>query len=112
MTRLTKIAICRSDILLVCGDALRGWFHGDELDGERVHARIDKILHRLIEECGRVVDQGAANRAIDRLRTMRDELEQAARPPGEVIQLARQQVEAILDDIGACACLIREMSET
>jgi hypothetical protein len=111
MTRQTKIAVARSDMFLITGDALCGWFRGGELDVERVHARIDKILHRLVEECGCVVNHGAANRAIDRLRTIRDELELAARPPGEVVQLTRQQVESVLNDIGEVACAIRELAE-
>jgi hypothetical protein len=50
-------------------------------------------------------------RAIDRLRNARDELELAARPPGELVTITRQALESVLDDIGAAATRIREMAE-
>ena len=49
--------------------------------------------------------------AIDLLRDARDEMELALRPPGERITITRQAAEAILDDIGAAARLIRKMAE-
>ena len=53
----------------------------------------------------------AAWRAIDRLRNARDELELAARPPGELVTISRKAAEAILDDVGVVARLIRRMAE-
>jgi hypothetical protein len=52
-----------------------------------------------------------AARAIAHLRMVRDELELAARPPGELVIINRQTVESMLDDIGVASCAIREMSE-
>ena len=54
---------------------------------------------------------GAAARAIALLVAVRDELELAARPPGEFVTISRQTLDSILDDIGAASCAIREMSE-
>jgi hypothetical protein len=53
----------------------------------------------------------AAWRAIDRLRNARDELELAARPPGELVTISRKAAEAILDDIAIAGRLIRRMAE-
>jgi hypothetical protein len=52
-----------------------------------------------------------AARAIDRLVDIRDQLELAARPPGEIVTISRQAVESILNDLGVASCAIREMSE-
>jgi hypothetical protein len=91
---------------------MRAWLYGDAIDGERLRARIDKILHLLIEEeCSRVTDQGAAARAISHLVVVRDELELAGRPPGEFVALSRQTADSIINDIGAVARLVREMAE-
>jgi hypothetical protein len=49
--------------------------------------------------------------AIDLLRDMRDAIELAMRPPGELITITRQDAEAILDDLGAVARLVRKMAE-
>jgi hypothetical protein len=56
-------------------------------------------------------DADAATLVISRLRNARDELELAARPPGEFIAITRQAADSILNDIGAAACLVRAMSE-
>jgi hypothetical protein len=53
----------------------------------------------------------AAQRAIDRLRNARDEIELALRAPGEIVTISRKATEAILDDIGVVARAIREMAE-
>jgi hypothetical protein len=53
----------------------------------------------------------AAARAIARLLTVRDELELAGRPPGDSVTISRQAAEAILNDIGIVARLIRELAE-
>jgi hypothetical protein len=49
--------------------------------------------------------------AIDLLRDMRDVIELAMRPPGELITITRQDAEAILDDLGAVARLVRKLAE-
>jgi len=49
--------------------------------------------------------------AIDLLRDARDAIELAMRPPGELITITRQDAEAVLDDLGAVARLIRKMAE-
>jgi hypothetical protein len=54
MTRQTRIAIARQDILHVCADAVRAWFYGGEIDAANLRAKIDAILAQLIaEELGR-----------------------------------------------------------
>jgi hypothetical protein len=53
----------------------------------------------------------AAVRAIARLRNSRDEVELALRAPGELITISRKAAEAILDDVGVVARLIRRMAE-
>jgi hypothetical protein len=53
----------------------------------------------------------AAARAIARLRDARDELELAARAPGQLITVGRQTVDRVLDDLHSVARLIREMTE-
>jgi hypothetical protein len=53
----------------------------------------------------------AAWRAIDRLRDARDELELAARPPGELVTITRQALDAVLSDIAAAGARIRELAE-
>jgi hypothetical protein len=50
--------------------------------------------------------------AIAHLLAVRDALELAARPPGDLITIERQTVDSILNDIGRVARLIREISES
>jgi hypothetical protein len=52
-----------------------------------------------------------AVRATAHLVEIRDQLELAARPDGEIIMITRQQVDSILNDIGCVARLICEMAE-
>jgi hypothetical protein len=52
-----------------------------------------------------------ACRAIDHLRSVRDAVELAMRPPGDRVTITRQVAEAILDDLGIASCLIRRMAE-
>jgi len=52
-----------------------------------------------------------AARVIARLRAIRDELEQVKRPDGELLVITRQQVDAMLDDVGVAARLTREREE-
>jgi hypothetical protein len=52
----------------------------------------------------------SAVRAIRHLIMARDELEMAGRPDGEIVQITRQQVDAILDDLGVVARLIVGMA--
>jgi len=56
------------------------------------------------------LDRTIANRAVNRLRNIRDEVEQAARPPGDRLVITRQQLDAVLDDLGAVARLICDMA--
>jgi hypothetical protein len=42
---------------------------------------------------------------------VRDELELAARAPGEFVTVSRKAAEAIVDDLGVVARLIRELAE-
>jgi hypothetical protein len=42
------IAIARQDILQVVTNAMRAWFEGDEIDGDQVRAKIDRILKKMI----------------------------------------------------------------
>jgi hypothetical protein len=53
-----------------------------------------------------------AARAIAHLVQIRDELELAARPPGEFVTISRQAVESILSDVGVVGRLIRELAES
>ena len=53
----------------------------------------------------------AATQAIALLVSVRDQLEFAARPPGELITTTRQITDAMLNDITVVARLIREMAE-
>jgi hypothetical protein len=53
----------------------------------------------------------AAVRAIARLRNARDELELAARPPGQLVTIGRPTVERVLDDLHVAARLIRKLAE-
>jgi hypothetical protein len=53
----------------------------------------------------------AAARAIEHLRNIRDAVEQAARPPGERVVLSRPASDAIIDDVGIVARLVRKMAE-
>jgi hypothetical protein len=53
----------------------------------------------------------AAVRAIARLRNTQCEVELAARAPGDLLVISRQAADAILDDLGVVARLIREMAE-
>lgn len=55
--------------------------------------------------------RGDHNLAIDFLRDTRDTIELAMRPPGERITITRQAAEAILNDLGVVARLIRKMAE-
>jgi len=55
--------------------------------------------------------RGDHHLAIDRLRDARDTIELAMRPPGERITITRQAAEAILNDLGIVACLIRKSAE-
>jgi hypothetical protein len=52
-----------------------------------------------------------AAQAIALLVSVRDQLEFAARPPGELVTTTRQITDAILNDLGIAARLIREMAE-
>jgi len=45
----------------------------------------------------------AAIEAIKRLRAAQYALEMAARPDGEVVELSREEYDAIMDNIGAAA---------
>jgi hypothetical protein len=54
---------------------------------------------------------GTPQRAIDTLRTARDEIELAARPPGNIVVISRQTAESILDALGLVARAIRKMAE-
>ena len=56
-------------------------------------------------------DHDPAARAIARLLAVRDEIELAARPPGELVILSRQAVESVLNYVGIAARLIRQMAE-
>jgi hypothetical protein len=53
----------------------------------------------------------AAVRAIARLRNARDELELAARTPGQLVTLSRQAVERIPDDMHHAARPVRKTAE-
>jgi hypothetical protein len=53
----------------------------------------------------------AAARAIARLVTMRDELELAGRPPGDLVTITRQSLDSVLNDMTVVARLIRKMAE-
>jgi hypothetical protein len=53
----------------------------------------------------------AAVQAIRHLRRVRDELEQAGRPDGEVIELSRQQFDDMLNNLGVVARSILSMAE-
>jgi hypothetical protein len=53
----------------------------------------------------------AAVRAIARLRNARDEVDLVLRAPGELLTISRHAADAILDDLGVVARLIREMAE-
>ena len=51
---------------------------------------------------------------IDKLRDalkMADELELAGRPPGEIISITRQSLDAVLNDLGIVERLIRKLAE-
>jgi hypothetical protein len=50
-------------------------------------------------------------RVIGLLVVVRDELELAARAPGEFITITRQVQEQILNDIGIVARMVRELAE-
>ena len=52
-----------------------------------------------------------ASKAIVRLRDIRDEVEYAAFPAGDVVCLSRKAANAILSDLRAVARLIRQMSD-
>jgi hypothetical protein len=52
-----------------------------------------------------------AARAITLLVTVRDELELAGRPPGELVAITRQVQESLLTALRVAAGLIREMAE-
>jgi hypothetical protein len=54
----------------------------------------------------------AAARAIALLVAVRDELELAARPPGEIVTISRQATESMIDELRAAARLIRELTES
>jgi hypothetical protein len=53
----------------------------------------------------------AAAKAIRHLLHIRDEVEMAGRVPGERVTITRQVHDAILDDTGIVARLIRELAE-
>jgi hypothetical protein len=53
----------------------------------------------------------AAAEAIKHLLQIRDEVEMAGRVPGERITITRQVHDAILNDTGVVARLIRELAE-
>jgi hypothetical protein len=53
----------------------------------------------------------AAWRAIARLRNVRDEIELAARPAGDIVVITRRAADAILNDVGVAARLVRKMVE-
>jgi hypothetical protein len=53
----------------------------------------------------------AASRATAHLRDVRDEIEMALRAPGDFVTISRKVADAILDDVGVIARLIREMAE-
>ena len=53
----------------------------------------------------------AAQRAIDRLRDARNEIELALRAPGAFPAVSRQALEAVLDDVAAAGRLIRKIAE-
>jgi hypothetical protein len=54
MTRQTRIAVTRQDILHVCADAIRTWFYTGEIDAADLRAKVDAILAQFIaEELGR-----------------------------------------------------------
>jgi len=50
-------------------------------------------------------------RAIRILVVVRDELELAGRPPGEIISITRQSLDAVLNDLGIVERLIRKLAE-
>jgi hypothetical protein len=50
-------------------------------------------------------------RAIRILVVVRDELELAGRPPGEIISITRQSLDAVLNDLGILERLIRKLAE-
>ena len=52
-----------------------------------------------------------AARAIAHLRTARDTLELAARPPGEFVTISLRDLESILNDLHVVARLIRKLAE-
>ena len=52
-----------------------------------------------------------AVRAIDRLRSARDRIELALRPPGERITITRHAAESILGDLHVAARLVRVLAE-
>jgi hypothetical protein len=53
----------------------------------------------------------AAIEAIKRLRAAQNELEQAGRPDGEIVELSRQQYDAIMDNLGAAARRIVDLAD-
>jgi len=52
-----------------------------------------------------------AARAIAHLVQIRDELELAGRPPGELVAISRDTLDSILNDLAIVARLIRELAE-
>ena len=56
-------------------------------------------------------DKDTASLVIRRLRNAHAELEIAARPEGEFILIRRQDLDAVLDDIGGAECLMRTIHE-
>jgi hypothetical protein len=52
-----------------------------------------------------------AARAVNLLVGVRDEIEIAMRPPGEIISISRQSLDSVLNDIGVVGRLIRKFAE-
>jgi hypothetical protein len=106
----TRIALVRADVLQLTADHLHKWLYDGGADVDRLNAKVDAVIARFDEESRRIAGD-AAIRAIDRLRTMRDMLELAGRPEGKVIQISRDEYDAIMNDIGVVSCAVRAMAE-
>jgi hypothetical protein len=91
MITADRIAEARQDILLTVTTAMRAWFEGDSIDGERVRAKVDQLLLQLLAE-----DRRDPAHAIDDALYA---LDQAGRVDGWIVQLTRQEFDAIVDHL-------------
>jgi hypothetical protein len=112
----------RQRILAVYSDALIAWSHGEPIDTAAVHREIDALINEAFaEQAKRSGDSVtsepvtetdcAAGDAISRLVSAQYELELAARVPGEIVEIRRQDVDGVIDDLRAAARVIRGIAE-